>query len=207
MKIKFLTALTLLLLFTSCSFLMSRVLFGIKPLDLETATTIQRYERKVGYDPVNNNYYVDSTQIEYIWKGMFPKAFIYNSHGKVVRFLDCFATGPDDLNAFFGNTTVPKREINDTVLHVMGKDTIVQVAPPLAWFEQQLRGFDGNHFQKDSSDYYVVYCWSKAFGRINRKFGVKMEKAIKSHKEWNARFVKVNCDFRKGWGFSKEDIN
>lgn len=63
---------------------------GMRELKPENEESILKYGNKGGYDVENRFYYIDSSKVDEIWKGAFPKAYIYDKTGKLVRHLDCF---------------------------------------------------------------------------------------------------------------------
>lgn len=200
-------AIVLSLLLTGCGKLFMLVVIGYREPKPESLETIEKYAKKSGYDVQNQFYYIDSAQVEKTWKGAFPKAYIYDSAGRLMRHLDCFAMGMDDLFAFYKIPPGKAKPVSDTLLILMGKDTIRNVAPKFSALKGQLHAFGAKpSIQLPESKYYVVYFWSKSFGRINRKFGVPMEKFIKNHPELSSVFIKINCDFQKRWGYTKEKI-
>lgn len=199
--------LLLSLLSSSCGKLFMLVVIGYREPKPETQKSIEKYGKKSGYDIQKQFYYIDSTQVEKTWKGAFPKAYIYDSSGQLMRHLDCFSQGLNDLFAFYKIPADKVKPVSDTLLIIMGKDTIRNVAPEFLQLKQQIHSFDSIQFvQLPKAKYYVVYFWSKSFGRINRKFGVPMEKFIQNHPELSSVFVKINCDFQRPWGYTKEKI-
>ncbi len=197
-QIKFLW-IVLGLTFSGC-----QLFFGISKLKPQTTDSVIKYGRKVGYIADEHFYFIDSTKIEEIWHGAFPKAYIYNSSGELVQHLGCFATGTSDLEWFFSKSS--HRTVNDTIMHLLGNDTIINVAPK---FDELMSNIYSNKgkVKIPESKYYVVYFWSKSFGRINKKSAVPMEQYIISHPEDSSSFIKINCDYMKSWGVTKQDIN
>ncbi|GEM_PF-6989049 len=187
------------LTFSGCS-----LFFGISDLEPQTTDSVVKYGRKVGYNTNEQFYFIDSSKIEEIWRGAFPKAYIYNSSGELVQHLSCFATGTSDLEWFFSKSN--HRSVNDTIMHLLGNDTIINIAPK---FDDLMNNIYSNKGKVEipESNYYVVYFWSKSFGRINKKSAVPMEKYILNHPENSSTFIKINCDYMKSWGVKKEDIN
>jgi hypothetical protein len=197
-QIKFLLILVGLSL-SGCS-----LFFGISNLEPQTTDSVIKYARKVGYITNEQFYFIDSSKIEEIWRGAFPKAFIYNSSGELVQHLSCFATGPDDLEWFFSKSN--HSAVNDTIKHLLGSDTIINIAPKFDKLKNNIYS-NGGKVEFPVSKYYVLYFWSKSFGKINKKIAVPMEQYIINHPEYASSFIKINCDYMKSWGVTKKDIN
>ena len=91
-------------------------------------------------------------------------------------------------------------------MHLLGSDTIINIAPK---FDELMNNIYSNEGKVEipKSKYYVVYFWSKSFGKINKKIAVPMEQYIINHPEYSSSFIKINCDYMKSWGVTKEDIN
>ena len=191
---------------TSCDAIMF-VVMGVKSPKPETVKSILAYEKKVGYDTENNNFYIDSSRITETWNGAFPKGFIYDRNGNTVAFLDCFGESMIQLRQFFDSPIESRKKLSDTLHILIGQDTLLHIAPQFSELIRLSKPLN-NHsvFIKPISDYYVVYFWSKSFGRINKKHGSKMEDYIEGHPEFNASFIKINCDYQKDWGYTKKQI-
>jgi hypothetical protein len=177
--------------------------FGISDLKPQTTNSIVKYGLNVGYKTNEQFYLIDSSKIEEIWKGAFPKAYIYDSSGNLLQHLSCFATGISDLELFFSRNN--HKSVNDTIMHLFGNDTIINIAPKFNKLTSYIYSSNGKVEFPDSK-YYVVYFWSKSFGRINKKSAVPMEKYIISHPEYFSTFIKINCDYLKSWGVTKKDL-
>lgn len=186
---------------------MMLVVMGVKSPKPETTKSLLRYEEKVGYDTGTNNFFIDSSKIEETWDGAFPKGFIYDKSGKTLYFLDCFGESVNQLKYFFNLPKESHKPISDTLRLIMGQDTLLHIAPDFSEIVRESHSLSGESaLLQPGTDYYVVYFWSKAFGRINKKYGSKMEKYIKEHPEFNAAFIKINCDYQKEWGYSKKEL-
>lgn len=205
MRVLLFTSLLLLSL-SSCDAVMF-VVMGVKPLKPETSKSLLKYERKVGYNTQQNNFLIDSSKIDEIWKGAFPKAFIYDKNGNTVMFLDCFGESVAQLEYFFGLPVESRKKVSDTLHLLLGKDTLLHIAPTFKEVITSSTVLSGDPtFIHPGAEYYVVYFWTKSFGRINRKYGAKMEQYIHRHPEFNAAFIKINCDYQKDWGYSKKGL-
>ncbi len=195
----------ILISLSSCGKLYMVLVLGMKEPKPESIQSIRKYGKKVGYDINNHFFYIDSSKVNEIWKGAFPKAYIYDKQGRLLMHLDCFATGVDDLNLFFKKPKDFTQKVSDTLFILYGRDTILNVAPPFSSLPEMVHSLtDKTEFKE--SDYYIVYFWSKSFGRINKKIGSLMEKYVKDHPEFNSVFIKINCDYQKDWGYTKRDL-
>jgi hypothetical protein len=202
---KSLFAILLLISLSACSKAFMYFVVGMRELKPESTLSIRKYGVKVGYDVDNHFYFMDSSKIEEIWKGTFPKAYIYNEKGKLVRYLDCFATGMNDLKSFYKKPIGTAHPISDTMRVLFGTDTILNVAPQFITLPTIIQSQNKN-LEFEGYAYYIVYFWSKSFGRINKRNGVQMERYIKDHPEHSTLFIKINCDYQKDWGYTKRQL-
>ncbi len=196
----------MLITFSSCDAIMF-VVMGVKSPKPQTTKSLLSYERKVDYNTEKNNFYIDSSEIDHIWLGAFPKGFIYDENGNTVAFLDCFHESLSQLRYFFDLPLDSRKPVSDTLHMLLGQDTLLHIAPKFSEIVQFSKVIEGDTaLVKPETEYYVVYFWSKSFGRINKKFGSKMEAYIEEHPEFNASFIKINCDYRKDWGYTKKQL-
>lgn len=205
--LRLLIAVFISVLLSGCGKIMMYTFWGIKSPKPETTKSILAYEKKVGYNVAKDNFYIDSSQVSNVWEGAFPKAFIYDSKGNTMLFLDCFAEGENQLKYFFNLPEQSRKPVSDTLRIIMGKDTLMHVAPDFPEIVRLSRSLtDDSNLIKPNTDYYIVYFWSKAFGKVNKRIGSEMEDYIEEHPEFNSSFVKINCDYQKNWGYTKKQI-
>jgi hypothetical protein len=197
----------LLMAFSSCGKLFQFFILGIRQAKPETQESIISYGKKVGYDTNEHFYFIDSAEVQKTWKGSFPKAFIYDDEGYIVKHLDCFATSLNDLKAFYNQPLGTAPRISNTALSIFGTDTIKTIAPAFEDLKNSVHGLNNSKvIDLPKAKYYLVFYWSKSFGKINKKRGVEMEKYLLSHPEFSTAFIKINCDYQKQWGYTKKDL-
>jgi hypothetical protein len=202
---KIFVSLLILIAFSSCSKAFMYFVVGVRELKPESPESIIKYGDKVGYDIDNHFFYIDSSKVDEIWKGAFPKAYIYNKNGDLVRHLDCFSSGVDDLKSFYKKPLGSAPKVPDTLRILLGTDTILNIAPSFTSLPKMIHSLTKSAEFKES-EYYIIYFWSKSFGRINKKNGVQMEEYIKDHPEFSTSFIKINCDYHEDWGYTKEQL-
>lgn len=199
--------LTLLLIqLTSCSKLIARVFFDVRDPKPESEKTIKKYALKSDLDNKVNFFYIDSNEVENINTGAFPKAYIFSKDKIAIEQLHCFASGKQDLVDFF-NLKVKPKSMPDTILHYYTKeDYITFITPKFSDIQKTCYADKSTKVDTLEAEYYVVYFWCKMLGKTNKKNAGQMESYLKKHPEHNAKFIKINCDFQKRWGYTKKKL-
>jgi hypothetical protein len=128
----------ILILLSSCQKAFIYVVVGMRELKPETPKSIIGYGKRVKYDVENNFFQIDSSKVNQVWKGAFPKAYIYENNGDVVKHLDCFATMEHEVKLFFSKPIGSAQKVSDTLRQLLGQDIYLNIAPPLFQLEKDI---------------------------------------------------------------------
>ncbi|MDX1651306.1 MAG: hypothetical protein R3277_02365 [Brumimicrobium sp.] len=184
---KIVSIILLISILTSCSFIMRKVLLGIRKPKVENQKSLTKYLQKNQVDTINAYYLSDSLYLKLITEDTkyFSKYEVYNSK------LEKIAPKDTLVNQCYGNIELILKNIENTEL--WKKDSTIN---NVCNIEKNYKAINGS-LEKEKifsgNDNYIVFYWAKFMGKYTKSI-LKIASEIQQQKKPNLKVITINMD-------------